>query len=346
MVFSIKKYFGLKEAVLLLLGIIIFFIVLRQIKIEEAFLAFQRTNLQILLLFISIKVGQYLLGNYKWKIFVDRLRKVSYTKLLPVYFSGMIVDNLVPGPGFGGEPVRAYYLSRLIKRSTAKCFATALMDSIVFSIALIGFLIISIGYVFLYVKIPIIRVALEVIIVALAAAGGLFVYFFYKKDGALFDKTLKFIYHFRLFRALQKRFSKYLHFRDYVRKQFSEFIATMKLLGGDISASLYSILISLAIILLDFFGAKILISSFGEHISFLSIMVIMTVSGFIGYYAGIPGGIGVAEGSMILLFVFFGISVGVATAVTIISRIIFYIMTYGIGYLSFVYINLTKSSGN
>src|SRR3989338_2533226 len=155
---SLRKYFGLKEALLLFFGIAILFVIMRDINFGKTWHALGRVSLQMVAIFIFIKIGGYLLGNYRWKVFVDKVGKVSFIKLLPVYFTGMVLDNLIPGPGFGGEPIKAYYLGKIIKRGSSKCFATALMDSLVVSLSHIGFVAAAIAYFFLFINIPIIRV--------------------------------------------------------------------------------------------------------------------------------------------------------------------------------------------
>ena len=46
---------------------------------------------------------------------------------------------------------------------------------------------------------------------------------------------------------------------------------------------------------------------------------------------------------MVALFVALGVDIGVATAVTLIDRVLFYLLTYGFGYGSLNYLNLKYS---
>lgn len=334
----LKKNFTFKTLLLVIVGLAVFFAVFNYIGFGKTVKALYLVNPLILCIFAFSRLAIYLLASYKWKFFTDAVEKISFAQLLPIYFSGMIIDNIIPGPGFGGEPVKAYYLHKLTKKSISQWLATALMDSIVFSIALLGFLVFSFAYVFLYIQIPIIRSLITAILVILFAFLLLLAYFYSrKKDHAFADRLLGIVYRLKF---LRKRFAKFEHFKEHLAKHFAEFILMMKKLFSTKDAFLVSLFISFWIIIIDILGMQLLLKGFGLEIPFLQVLVVVIVSSFIGFYSPTPGGTGFAEGSMILLWNFIGVGVGIAGAVTLISRLSFYIITYGFGYLALVYVNL------
>ncbi len=327
-----------KHLLLLAVGIIILLLAFKYAGFSATMQTLYVVNPVIISIFAISRAAIYLLSSYRWKIFVDKVEKISFSRLLPVYFSGMILDNLIPGPGFGGEPVKAYYLSKMTGKKFSHFFATALMDSITFSLVLIGFFAFSAAYVFLYIPIPIIRWFLGIVLVAFAIAIATLYYFYSRKrDHAFIDKVLGFFFRFKM---LSNRFSGYAHFKAELTKNFSEFMVMLRRLYATKAEFSAALCISAVLILVDVAGTLMLANSFGAKINFMQMLVVVIISGFIGFYSAIPGGTGAAEGSMILLLNFFGINAGIAGAVTLISRLSFYLITYGFGYLALAYVNL------
>ena len=220
-----RKYITFKHIALLVVGAIILFLAFSYAGIPGTLNALYIVNPFFLLIFIVSRFAIYFLITYRWKLFVDRLKPIGFFKLLPIFFSGTIADNLVPGPSFGSEPVKAYYLSKAIKRSISRCFATALMEGIAFTIALFGFLAASISYAFLYIDIPIIRSALAIILIALIFLVSIVYYLYSKKSDRLFvDRILTYIYNFRPIKFIRKKFVKYDQFKEAISKHFSDFV--------------------------------------------------------------------------------------------------------------------------
>lgn len=341
---GIRKRFSLKYLPLLAIGLLVLLLSFRYAGFSETSSTLSAADLNFLLLFIFARILVYGLSTYKWKVFVDKIQKTSLSIIAPIFFSGMILDNLIPGPGFGGEPVKAYYLGRAIKKSFSKCFATALMDSIAYLAVFLGFLAAAVIYVFLYVRIPLIRNLLEILI-AILVLGGIATYYFSRKaDHIVLDKILNWIYHFKPFKIVRERFLEYDQFKEFIARHFSEFLSTLKSLWATKSIFFYTVFLSFLLILLEIWSVQLLLKSFGLEISFVQVLVVVIISGFIGYYSMIPSGTGAVEGSMILLLSFVGIPPGVSGAVTLISRVSFYLITYGLGYMSLVYVGLKYKS--
>ena len=341
MPFSIKKYFGLKETFLLLIGVIIIAVVFSYIDINTTGVILQNTEIYILFLFILIRVTGYAVANYRWKIFVDRLARVNFSTLFPIFMSGHILDNLVPGPGFGAEPVKAYYLSKLIKKDLGSCFATALMDNIVLSFVLFGYFLFSIGYMYLFIEITAIRIAVAILLIIFALFGLAAIYFYFRREHRLtvFDKLLRYIYNLRIFEFLRKKYGSFEIFKGIIKSGISNLKSALKKFWHNKKLIRRSLIISFIWITLGYLGNYVLFLGYGVNISFYAVIAVLTLSDIIGYYSVLPAGTGIIEGSRIAMFAFIGVSPEIAAAVTIIDRVVFYISAYGLGYVALGYVN-------
>jgi len=78
--------------------------------------------------------------------------------------------------------------------------------------------------------------------------------------------------------------------------------------------------------------------SFGFHVSFLVVVIVVTLGELAGAISFFPGGIGVVESSMILLYSAMGIGLSLGLLVVFLSRIIYYFFALFIGGLNLIYL--------
>ena len=90
----------------------------------------------------------------------------------------------------------------------------------------------------------------------------------------------------------------------------------------------------------NYLGTFFLFKAFGYNISFIALIVVITLSILLGSLFPLPGGIGIIETIMISLYLSFGINSGIAATVAVIDRFIFYFFSLLIGGISLAYLNI------
>jgi uncharacterized protein (TIRG00374 family) len=216
------------------------------------------------------------------------------------------------------------------------------MDLIVFSLSQVFFAVFAFIYIFFFLDVPFVSTILKIAL-SLLLFGALVLLYIWKKGGRkgmanTAETTLRKIYNFRFFGVLRKKFKKFSAFKRFVKRQYVRFIGTLKKLWSN-KIRLFLILdFAVMIQIFDFLSMWALLLGLGQSISFAEIIVVLTVSGIIGYFVFLPGGSGMVEASMIAILSAMGINPVVATAATLINRAFFYLVSYGIGYVSLVYV--------
>ena len=75
--------------------------------------------------------------------------------------------------------------------------------------------------------------------------------------------------------------------------------------------------------------------------SFLIVLVVVSLGLLIGAISIFPGGIGVVESTMVLLYSTMGINFSAALLVAFLSRMIYYFFSIFVGGLSLIYLRMT-----
>jgi uncharacterized protein (TIRG00374 family) len=154
------------------------------------------------------------------------------------------------------------------------------------------------------------------------------------------ERLLKRIYFFGPLKIVRERFSTYAHFEEYVMDRISEFLTTFKELLKEKKNVRNNLLLSYLIWFMVFLKTYLIFLAFGQEVSILLVVSVEAISILLGIMSLLPGGLGATEIIMIALFRSAGVGVELATAVTIVSRGIFYAFSLGLGYLSFLYLKL------
>ena len=80
--------------------------------------------------------------------------------------------------------------------------------------------------------------------------------------------------------------------------------------------------------------------AFSYDVSFLAVIIVVTLSLLIGSIIFVPGGIGLIETVMISLYFSFGIGSSIAATVAVVDRFIFYFFSLFVGGLCLAYLNI------
>jgi len=327
---------GIRDLIVAAIGVIVLISVFKFVGKNNLLEAFEMFDKRYILLFALIQAFVVLMWNYKSVFIINEVTKIRFMDFLPVHLTGALLNNLTPGPSVGGEPVKAYYLSKKIKRPIAECLSIMVVDGGSY-ITIFSFLaLFSMIYALLFVEILIIKIIVSVLMILSIVGIIEVVHFLLKKEkeeARDVEHLEKWIYRLRVFSFLKKRFKTLRKFEDFLEAQYDKFMKVMRYILANKKKAAVILFISLFVELLQVAKIWILFKGIAP-VPFVHILVTTTIAMILGYLVFIPGGTGVVEVTMIAMFTAFGIDIGVAAVVTLISRAFFYLIVYVIGYIS------------
>lgn len=333
-----------KNWIFLGISIVFLVLILKNIGFTLIINAIKNANATYLAIAFGLNLASILLWNLKWNRLINNIEHVKFSALLPILMAGDFINATTPGIRTGGEAIRAYYLSKLISRTKSECFSTVLMDKITITgvFAIISVLIILI--VFIFLEIPmIIAIILEsflLLIALLIISGFLIRRKITTEPNSLVNKVLPKIYEFSLFSFIRRRFKTYLSFEEYAIDRIEKFVNAFKAIAKDQELMEKDIFLAFFVWFLIYVKTYVIFLSIGYNISFMTIIVVITLSTLIGNLLMIPGGIGITEIAMMSLFMAFKVDPGVSASSAVIDRLILYFYAIGIGYICLLYLTI------
>lgn len=118
-----------KSVFFLGISVFILFVMLWLVGIDEVIADLKVAKLELIALAIGVQVVTYVLYALRWQI-LNNLADIntSLKKLIPMVLVGLAVNNITPSGRGGGEPVRAYILSKEENYPMRETFATVVAD--------------------------------------------------------------------------------------------------------------------------------------------------------------------------------------------------------------------------
>lgn len=257
--------------------------------------------------------------------------KVSFYKLFKLYMAGVFVNNLTPAFGAGGEPVKAVFLAKETRSSKSECFASVVAQRM---INMFPFVLIAVfGLVTLLTNKNLKPIEVAVLIGSLILSISMFclILYLYKRKDMMFAfarASAKIItFFFRLFR-------KGIDPGTYSRKIEESVTEFHNGLAG-ISSRRDSLFVAVSFSFLgwafDVLAAYSVFIAIDYHISLSLLIVVYTIAMIAGMLPLLPGGLGVVDGAMALLYISSGVPAGVAMLSTLTYRMIAYWLNTIIG---------------
>ncbi|OGK13090.1 hypothetical protein A3B40_05120 [Candidatus Roizmanbacteria bacterium RIFCSPLOWO2_01_FULL_37_16] len=263
-------------------------------KIINISYSFNWTVVIVLLLFSFLN---YLIRFFRWQYFLRQIAiKIPFSTSFRIFLAGL---SMTVTPGKMGEVVKAY----LVKKETGNKFAQMVPLLIIERMTDgVGMMILALGGIYLFRQ-SVIFFLFSFLIVVL-----FFLFVYYKK------------YTLRIIKKLEGRFGhlKPLDFFITFFEHSHKLLKFRQLTTG----------ILLSILAWSFEGISLflLINNFGSFWQWKSLfyaLFIFSFSSIAGFLVLIPGGIGVAEGSITsLLTLFFPIEIPQAIFITLVFRIV------------------------
>ncbi len=322
-----------KTAIFLVIGLIIMGIMLYFIGIDKVVDALKIANFWYILLAIIIQIITYFLFALRWQI-VNKIADIDLgiKNLLPMVLVGLSVNNITPSGRGGGEPVRAYILSKYTEKPYEETFATVITDRVLDTFPFLVLAIITIIAIILYFNLSyLILTILIVAVVGVTAASGLLVYMSINKKVG--EKVTSWVV--KLINRFYKKDPKSLE--EKAMKAISGFQKTMKTAFKDKKILYQGLPLSFLIWVAEILRVYIVFLAFGANVSPLLIGEVFIVASLIGMIPLLPGGLGAVDGVMILFYSSAGISPSISAAATVIERLISFWMTTLLGFVILPY---------
>ncbi|MFH1290842.1 MAG: flippase-like domain-containing protein [Nanoarchaeota archaeon] len=324
---------------LIIIIIALLFYTLKDIDFIEAYNLLKQIKPLYFILAILSYFLYFLVWNARWMHTMQGFVKTSYCFLLRVLIAGVFVNTITPGTGIGGEPVRAYYLKKKYKHPKTKFLGYILADKTFNVISFSIFVIFSLVFLFFFLKIPLVSKAIILTILIAVVIAAAVIFLIWKNSRYEMRWLAEKLYKLR---AIKKHFTNLAHFEKYLTRKVHNFTHVFKEVITNKNKIYFGIALSILLRLFEYLAAYLVFLSFGADVNFISIIVVVTLSHLLGDISPTPGGIGVVEGSMILLYSAIGIPPALAAVVALLTRVIYYFYTLLLGGLSLLWLK-TKS---
>jgi|SRR3989338_982597 len=299
---------------------------LKKINIFYFFLAF-------LCCFINL-----LFWNLRWQNSISSFTQVKFWFLLKVLLAGVFINTVTPGGNIGGEPIRAYFLGKKYNKPKSKFFATTLVEKVLNLFAFGFFIFFSLFFIFMYLKVPSgLKWTLGIGTIFLFLTSAVFSFFLFRKEG----KGMEFLRKLYGFKFIQKRFTSAKSFKEYFRKRMDNISIIFKKIMFQKRIFFMGVFYSFLMWIFHFLVAYFLFLAFGAEVRFTYIIIAVTIAYLIGDISLFPGGIGLMESSMFLLYSAVGIPHALAAVVALLTRIIYYFYYILIGGLMLWHLKAT-----
>lgn len=319
----------MKNQALLLLGIGVGILIILILLIgpEKIVNALELANPWYVIVALIIQFVLYAFWTERWSINIDVVGiKIKKRHLLPITLVGMAVNNLTPSARGGGEPIRAYILSKYSNSPMEKSFATVIADRGLDTFPLFLLAIITIIYAVLYLKLS--TILIVSLVIALIVLLALFLSAFYMSiNREMGERATRWLV------KVIKRFSK----REHSKLERNALIAlngfqnSIRILMRNRKVLFYALPLSFLIWFVEIIRLYIVFLAFNTPVSLELIAAVFVIATLIGLIPFIPGGLGAVDGMMIVLFSIAGVPPSISAAATIVERLISFWLTSFIG---------------
>ena len=293
-------------------GLILVFAILND-GISNMVKAFESVNLLYYGAAFLVLFSGYLIRFPKWELYIRRLKiRMDRRKNFVIYLSMYSMDIT---PGRWGRAIVSYTINRLKRVRFSRTFPAVVAD--IFT-DFLGFLIVCLVAAFFIDKYVLVSLIIGFLLLLP------FVFMYTKGPFEYFKRKLSRIERMRSFFEVGE-----LYFHD------------KKRLGKDVY--LYSLIFTVPAVLLNSAALYLVIYSFGIHIGivlFPTVVFIYTSSLLLGMITGIPATLGVTDAALVGYLTLFlaplGITFALASAITILFRIISVWFVEGFGIVALI----------
>ncbi|MBP2143052.1 uncharacterized protein (TIRG00374 family) [Methanococcus voltae] len=330
---NVRKW--VKNIIFYGLGFAIMAYIFNWIGLEDIYQVLLKTNFQIFGLSIVVYALAILMLILRWQ-YLLKLKGYSakYTDLLNLVLMGQFINNITPSMKGGGEPFRAYYLSKLGNIPYHISFSTVMIERLLDSVVFLTLSFIIILYFIVNGLSEQYTIMFIMAWIAVMTLTGAILYVAMHKQLAY--KIVKF--GAKIFR----RFSKKRVSDSRLCEGVDEFQNTLLFFKTKKKGIAIATFYSFMWWSLDIFKIYIFFIAIGSVAPLFAVSSTYLVSLLVGIVPALPGGLGTSDTVMIAMYVFFKIAPSSAATITLLDRVVSYVLVSICGAISFQLIK-TKS---
>lgn len=230
---------------------------------------------------------------------------------------GLAVNNITPSGRGGGEPVRAYILSREFDYTLKDTFATVVADRMLDTFPFIVLAVITIVATLMYFPIPTwLTVVLILAVIGIFTVLCIIIYLCINPDFGI--RIEGFI--FKITNRFYKNGSDNL--KNLIHETVSGFQETMRMLMSSKMILYYTIPLSFLIWISEILRVYVVFLAFGANLNIIVIGMVFILASLVGMIPLLPGGLGATDGLMIGFYSKAGSPMSLVAPVTMIERLI------------------------
>jgi uncharacterized protein (TIRG00374 family) len=315
-----------------LIGAIIFIVFTNEIGYEKFLFLISNVNKPLIILAVFFNVLNLITFTITWRFLIPT--DISLHKLFRFYMAGTFINNITPTFGTGGEPVKAMLLGKEIGTSRAECFAGVVSQRM---LNMFPFLTIGMSGIWLLFSKPNLKLGMWEIAGLVFSIGlafsvfGLIIYFYIRKDKlSLFvHRSLHF---FAPFIGLVKKGFDHNAYAAAVEKSIDSFHGGLKNIHKNkyslVKAAVFSYfgwIFDIMAIYTIFLSLDPVFNYVETHIHISVLIITYTIAMISGWLPlFLPGGLGIVDGTMAVLFIYGGVPVEMAVLATLLYRLASY----------------------
>lgn len=309
------------------ISLVILAVMLYFVGIDQVINALKIAKLEFIAIAIAMQFFTFFLYALRWKILNNVAGiNVGIKKLLPMVLVGLAVNNITPSGRGGGEPVRAYILSREESYPMEETFATVVADRALDTFPFIVLAVLTIIGMTLSFNFD--TWLLVLMVVAVIAILIVLILLIYMSINPKFGQRIE-GWIIGLVRRFYKKNSE--EFEEKIHNVIAGFQDTMKMVISNKKVLYYAMPLSFVIWIFEILRVYFVFMSFGAVVSPVVIGEVFILACLAGMIPLLPGGLGAVDGIMILFYSAAGITASISAAATVIERLISFWMATIIG---------------
>lgn len=321
-----KKRYSISLTIIIL-ALLVF--TLKDINLLEVLALLRKINLLFIALAIVSYVCMFLLWNVRFQYLLKDYVKSDFFFLLRTTMAGVFFNTITPGSNVGGELPRAYFLNAKYGKQKAKYMGHILADKTFNMLGSGIFLALSLFLVFplLNISFGFKTILQSIVILIYLITIAVLISTYENKTLWISKKLIK-------IRSIRKIFKRDKALEIFLKRKIRSFANVYTTTLKNRKKVYISFLLSIVACLFNFLASYFIFLSLGYNLNILMIIIAVTIATALGDISPIPGGIGLIESIVILLYTAMAVPLAFGTTVALLSRVIYYIFALAIGGLA------------
>jgi uncharacterized protein (TIRG00374 family) len=310
----------------LIIGAIIFTIFINQVGPAQLLSLIGNVNKPLLLLILIFNLFNLFAFTKTWQLLTGA--DISFFKLFKFFMIGSFISNITPSFGTGGEPVKAMLLGKETGMSKAECFAGVVSQRMLNMFPFLILSILGLGLLFFNPALSLGTWELIAVSFSLLLGIGIFVliiYFYVRKD------QLSSFVHFSIrflapFIGLIKKGFDEKAYSEAVEESINSFHGGLQNIHHNKKGIIQAIIFSFVGWCFDILAIYTVFLSIGNASLHISVLIITYTISMMSSWLPLflPGGLGITDGTMAVLFVYGGVPFEIAVLATLLYRLASY----------------------